>query len=194
MSEWIQVNVPRTLYLPVNNGDGFKDSGRRVEPSDKVEFCPGTNKCRINGVEHSMLRSCDNIPLTDDHTINLARPARPVALSRGGVGSASVGPMGSAVRAARGNWDHSVVEEWQGDAGTARFPVRAPTAGEDLFGKPDPHRGFRQAGETRTASTAPPSDGDVQWTGEEQGLIDEALGEFEAGLQAQYDKTDKDFE
>jgi len=122
MSEqWITVKAPKSLYLPTISGSGeFKDSGRRVEPSDDIQLLPGTNRIRLNGMDLSLTIPCNNIPIRDG-VIALSRPNPPVRLSTGGDGWA-VGRSGEAQGKARGGWDHQAAEKWEGDAGTHAAP------------------------------------------------------------------------
>lgn len=95
MSVWKTIKAPKALYLPVTRpGQDYKDSGRRVEPSDSIEILPGSHCIRINGVDLSLMIPTDSLRLDAQGVIQLDAPARPVALSSGGDGQAFVGRMG----------------------------------------------------------------------------------------------------
>lgn len=114
---WKQITVPKAVYLPTGSPDGaFKDTGCRVEPSDKIEIQDGTGSrlIRINGVEHNLLRPTDTLRLDANNCLILDKP-QPFVLSASGEGSAFVGRTGEAVRAARGRWDHDTAQRWEGD-------------------------------------------------------------------------------
>ena len=122
--KWITVRAPKMLYLPVNASSGeFKDSGRRVEPTDLIELLLGTNRIRINGMDLTLAIPCDNIPVQNG-VIALARPKPPVRLSTQGAGWA-VGRPGEAQSNARRGWDQQAAANWRGDAGTDAFPPHA---------------------------------------------------------------------
>ena len=124
MSEknWITVKAPKMLYLPVAASSGaFKDSGQRVEPTDKIELLPGTNRIRINDMDLSLIIPCNNIPVQNG-VITLSRPAPPVHIKAEGTGWA-VGRTGQAQANARGKWDQQAAEEWKGDAATHAAPM-----------------------------------------------------------------------
>jgi hypothetical protein len=139
---WKTVKVPRMLYLPVVTGEGFNNSGMRLEPrvqlrdddgnltddwtGDELELLPGSNQIRINGVDHRMLISCDKLNIDDNGFIQLNKPRPPAAFTSGGHGAASVGGMGVAIRKAKGKWDHDAAREWEGDAATSVEPFRFP--------------------------------------------------------------------
>lgn len=206
---WKAIKVPRALYLPVDNGQGFKDSGKRIEPTDTVEFLMGSTRIRINGVEHTMMRACDEIPLDKNGCIALAKP-KGVTISGNGVGRAHVGREGEARAGARRMWDPQAAEEWQGDQGTAAYPSGAAGSYTDLFGKIDHFRGFRVvrddtpayghtgkqasfsgSGNRPGVHMGPGSEDlpDREWSAEEQAVIDE----FNQGLEERYAET-RDFE
>lgn len=119
MSDWKTITAPKMLYLPVLGTD-FDKSGLRVEPTDALAILPGTNRIKINGVEHSLMRSLDDL-LDDKGVIQLAKPAPPVRLHAGGPGRASVAGIGGA-RLRKGDFDLKEAENWQGDSGTDRVP------------------------------------------------------------------------
>jgi hypothetical protein len=169
MPEWLTVKVPRMLYLPVVTGEGFNNSGMRIEPrvqlrdddgnlidswtGDELQLLPGSNQIRINGVDHKMLISCDKLNIDPQGFIQLSKPRPPAALSSGGIGKASVGGMGVAVRKARDTaWDHDAAREWEGDAGTSAAPFR--------FQKPKKTAAHsNQTANTRRADFAPVPEG-----------------------------------
>ena len=126
---WITVRAPKMLYLPTMADDGgFKDSGLRIEPTDKVELKLGSNQIRVNGVDYSMLIPCDKLRIVNG-VIHLDKPQAPRPLSAGGLGSAAVGRMGQAQAAARNNWDHSAFA--QKTAGS--IPAQYATGGSSYF-------------------------------------------------------------
>jgi len=143
MADWKTVKVPRMLYLPVVTGEGFNNSGMRIEPrvqlrdndgnltddwtGDELQILPGSNQIRINGVDHTMLIACDKLNIDPEGFIQLQKPRPPAAFSSGGFGAASVGLQGTAIRAAKGKWDHAAAAEWEGDAGSHVAPFRFPT-------------------------------------------------------------------
>lgn len=194
MSNWYNVKVPRPLYLPVVEGEGFDNTGQLVQPSDTVEFCKGSNLVRINGVEKKLLRSTDTIPVVKG-VISLTKP-KGVTIGGNGVGRAVVSAVGMA-RNKRGFWNHEAAEEWQGDAGTLAHPSPAAHGSTDLFGKPDKNRGFRVVQDdtpafgtpvrSKTAHSGAP---DREWSSAEQAVIEE----LHQGIADQYAKTDGDFE
>jgi len=193
MPEWKTVTAPRMLFLPVAGAD-FGTSGRKVFPHDEIEILPGTLKAKINGVEVQLQRTLEDL-IDDDGVIQLAKPAPPVSLSRGGPGRAITGRLGEA-RSTRGLWDHDAADNWQGDAATTRFPSPNAGQGTDLFGRPDRHRGFKVVPEERplprrTASFEPTTPlPDRDWSPEEQAVIDE----FHGQLQQEFADNDPDIE
>ena len=124
MSEWKTIKAPKMLYLPIA-GDVFAKNGLRVEPSDSLAILPGTNRIRINGVEHSLMRVLDDL-VDENGVIQLAKPAPPVRLHAGGPGRASVAAIGGA-RLRKGEFDLEEAENWQGDEGTNSVPFQFPT-------------------------------------------------------------------
>jgi len=120
-NEWKTIKAPRMLYLPVAAAE-FDNSGLRVEPTDDLAILPGTNRVRVNGVEHLLMRPLDDL-LDENGVIQLAKPAPPVRLHAGGPGRASVAAIGGA-RLRKGDFDLSEAENWQGDVGTDRVPFQ----------------------------------------------------------------------
>jgi hypothetical protein len=120
--EWKTITAPKMLYLPVVARDGsFDNSGQRVETTDELEILPGTGKIRINGIEHMLMRSIDDL-IDENGVITLSKPARAVRISSRGAGWA-VGRMGEAQSHARGTeWDQKAAADWEGDAGTDALP------------------------------------------------------------------------
>lgn len=113
---WKTITIPTMVYLPTCSLDGaFKDTGSRVEPSDKVELLPGSRRIRINGVECQLLISTDSLPLDANNCLRLDRPAPPVASLSSGGDRAYVGATGQARARAQGNWDHENSAQWKGD-------------------------------------------------------------------------------
>ena len=109
---WKTINVTRSLYLPTAAADGqFKNTGLRVEPSDKIEIETGTHNLRINGALHTLFIPCDSLRLNAEDTIVTDRAAPPVASISGGGGGerAFVGRVGQARASAYigngGSWE-----------------------------------------------------------------------------------------
>lgn len=105
MSEpaWKTITIPKMVYMPTGNLAGaFKDTGLRVEPTDKVEILPGSRLIRVNGVEHRLLIPADNLPLDAQNCLRLDKPAPPVGnLGAMGNGRAYVGRVGQAAQRAQ---------------------------------------------------------------------------------------------
>lgn len=96
---WKTITVPKGLYLPTTAADGsFKNSGIRVEPSDKIEILPNSCSLRVNGVEFTLLIPTDTLRLDATNCVVLDKPALPVgSLGSGdGLSSARVGRIGDA--------------------------------------------------------------------------------------------------
>lgn len=115
---WKTITVPKAVYLPTLAPDGqFKNSGIRVEPTDKVEIESGTHNININGATYQLFVACDTLRLDSKNCLILDAPAPPVAnISASGGDRAFVGGIGQATAAARGNWDHAAAAKWKGDA------------------------------------------------------------------------------
>lgn len=115
---WKTITVPKAVYLPTLAPDGqFKNSGIRVEPTDKVEIESGTHNININGAIYQLFVACDTLRLDSKNCLILDAPAPPIAnISASGGGRAFVGGIGQATAAARGNWDHAAAAKWKGDA------------------------------------------------------------------------------
>lgn len=189
MSDWKTITIPKTCYLPVGDANSaFKDSGLRVEPTDKVELLTGSTQIRINGATHHLMRNIDHL-IDPNGVLQLAKPAPPVKISAGGAGW-GVGRMGEVTSRLRGSWDHEAAEEWQGDGATIAHPgmFSDPEGGTDLFGRPDQHRGFKVVREDAGAHDTPfgktakqvsfGGGPDRNWTPDERAAIDEFFGEL----------------
>jgi len=190
VSDWKPIRAPKTLYLPVAARDGaYDNSGQRVEPTDKLELLAGTNKIRINGVEHDLMRNIDDL-INDQGVIQLAKPAPPVKVRSSGPGW-SVGRMGEAARKAHNaGWDHEAAQEWQGDASTVQHPSSAHGEGTDLFGRATHARGFKivqdqtpaygkVAQQINFGGPAGPPLPDREWDSEETATINEFFDEMD---------------
>lgn len=110
-SPWKTITVPKAVYLPTTAGasGAFKDSGLRVDPTDKIEILPGSALMRINGVQHTLMIPTDSLRLDASNCVVLDKPAARVgSLSTGdGFSSAHVGRMGSrpsAMQTQRGDY------------------------------------------------------------------------------------------
>jgi len=97
-TEWKTITVPKGVYLPTVGQGAFKDSGLRVEPTDKIEVLPGSALMRVNGSEHTLMISTDSLRLDAKNCVILDKPAPMVgSLGTGdGYSSARVGRSGSA--------------------------------------------------------------------------------------------------